>query len=49
MELGVNYLVGPQTLLAAIENCDFNSWPEGKPYGDGRTGEEIVRVLLGDR
>ena len=49
VELGVNYLVGPQTLLAAIENCDFNSWPEGKPYGDGRTGEEIVRVLLGDR
>jgi len=49
VDLGVNYLVGPQTLLAAIENCDFNSWPEGKPYGDGRTGEEIVRVLLGDR
>jgi UDP-GlcNAc3NAcA epimerase len=46
VDLKVNHLVGPEALLQTVASCDFAFWPEGEPYGDGRTGERIVEVLL---
>jgi UDP-GlcNAc3NAcA epimerase len=45
VDLGVNYLVEPDTLIPTIEKCDFGVWPEGMPYGEGNCGEKIVQIL----